>query len=286
MKAQTREEAYRDLLRSLEDELPTVNLDAMLNELLHRSALDPFMVDTGVSIPHLRLPGLSKLMLAVGTSVTGIPYGPKPEDREHVIFLVLTPRSNPEIYLQFLAGLSKRLRKIGDIHLIAGCTTANELCAALAFEKEDFPEYLSVKHVMDRQPSTLLESDSLETAIQVMNEHQLYDMPVVDEQGDVRGVVQLEDVLKLSLPHHLLWMDDLTPIIQFEPFAELLRREQEIKVADFMSEEFIQIKAKAPAIHLAKIFLVDKTRIILVMKGRRLRGVVKLRSFMSKLFWA
>jgi hypothetical protein len=37
---------------------------------------------------------------------------------------------------------------------------------------------------------------------------------------------------------------------------------------------------------LAKTFLLDRTRQILVMEGRQLLGVVNLRGFISKLFWA
>jgi CBS domain-containing protein len=140
-------------------------------------------------------------------------------------------------------------------------------------------------HVWTR-PVTLLESAPLGTVIDTLCSRPLYDIPVVDEQGDVRGVVAPEDLLRLSLPEHLLWMDDLTPIIQFEPLADLLRKERDMKLADFMREEYVKVAPDVPAIQLAKIFLMDKTRQILVMEGRRLLGVVNLRSFISKLFWA
>jgi len=81
-------------------------------------------------------------------------------------------------------------------------------------------------------------------------------------------------------------MDDLTPIIQFEPFADLLRKSRETKLADFMREAFVRVSPDVPAIQLAKTFLLDRTRQILVMEGRQLLGVVNLRGFISKLFWA
>ena len=140
--------------------------------------------------------------------------------------------------------------------------------------------------MMDPTPATLLESDHLGTAINIFCERRVYDIPVVDEQGDVRGVVSLEDLLRLSLPEHLLWMNDLTPIIQFEPFADLLRKEREMHLADFMREEYVKVSPDVPAIQLAKMFIMEKTRQILVMEGRRLAGVVNLHGFISKLFWA
>ena len=284
--ARTRDEALAALLRLLKDDAPDLNPQSMLNDLIAREALAPTVVYPGIAVPHLRLKGLPRLLLAVGTSVPGIVFNGDAQHPVHAIFLVLTPKSAPDAYLQFLAGLSKKLLALKDVRLIAGCTSPDELCAMLTSGKDDFPPFVSAMHMMDPNPATLLESDHLGTAIDTFCTRRLYDIPVVDEQGDVRGVVALEDLLRLSLPEHLLWMNDLTPIIQFEPFADLLRKDREMKLADFMREEYVKVSPDVPAIQLAKMFLMEKTRQILVMEGRHLAGVVNLHSFISKLFWA
>lgn len=286
LKARTRNPALAELLGLLENEASGHDPQAMLDGLLARETLAPTVVYPGIAVPHLRLEGLSRLLLAVGTSVSGVEFNGGQEAPVHAIFLVLTPTSDPDAYLQFLAGLSKKLMALKDVRLIAGCTSPEELCALLTSGPNDFPPFLSAMHIMDPRPFTLLESDHLGTAINTFCERQLFDIPVVDEQGDVRGVVSLEDLLRLSLPEHLLWMDDLTPIIQFEPFADLLRKSAETKLADFMREEFVRVAPDVPAIQLAKTFILDRVRQILVMEGRKLLGVVNLRSFIAKLFWA
>lgn len=282
----TRDEALSALLHLLEKETPGRDPQAMRDALIAREALAPTVIYPGIAVPHLRLEGLSRLLLAVGTSVPGIPFNGDAQHPVHAIFLVLTPKSMPDAYLQFLAGLSKKTMALKDVRLIAGCTSPDELCAMLTSGEDDFPPFVSAMHMMDPNPATLLESDRLGTAIDLFCERRLYDIPVVDEQGDVRGVVSLEDLLGLSLPEHLLWMHDLTPIIQFEPFADLLRKERAMNLADFMREEYVKVSPDVPAIQLAKMFLMEKTRQILVMEGRRLAGVVNLHGFISKLFWA
>ena len=101
-----------------------------------------------------------------------------------------------------------------------------------------------------------------------------------------RGVIAIEDLLGLSLPQHLLWMEDLTPIENFEPFSELLRKDSETKVADFMRDKFVAILPETPAIQLAKIFLMQGIRQIQVVEGSRFLGSVNLDSFISQIFWA
>lgn len=282
----TRDDALAALIRLLEPEMPDQNPQDMLNDLIAREALDPTVVYPGIAVPHLRLEGLPHLMLAIGTSVPGIAFNGNAEHPVHAIFLILTPKSAPNAYLQFLAGLSKKIMALKDVRLIAGCTSPEELCAMFTSGKDDFPPFVSAMHMMDPNPITLLESDHLGTAIDTFCARKIRDIPVVDEQGDVRGVVSLEDLLRISLPEHLLWMNDLTPIIQFEPFADLLRKEREMKLADFMRESYVKVSPDVPAIQLAKMFIIEKTRQILVMEGRHLAGVVNLHGFISKLFWA
>lgn len=286
LKAHTRDEALAELIALLHKTSGGFDPDAALRDIVTRENIAPTVVFPGIALPHLRLDGIPRLLLAVGTSAPGIDFHRHEHGPVHAIFLILTPRTDPDAYLQFVAGLSRKLLALKEIRLLAGCTAADEVCSMLTSGGDDFPPFLSAKHVMDPHPVTLHEGDYLGTAINTFCERRVMDIPVVDEQGDVKGVVSLEDLLRLSLPEHLLWMEDLTPIIQFEPFADLLRRQKEMKLADFMREKYVHVSPDVPAIQLAKTFVIDNVRQILVMEGRRLVGVVNLRSFISKLFWA
>ena len=50
-------------------------------------------------------------------------------------------------------------------------------------------------------------------------------------------VATADALLKVCLPDYILWMQDLSPIINFEPFAELLRNEGKTWLADIMTSE-------------------------------------------------
>jgi len=81
-------------------------------------------------------------------------------------------------------------------------------------------------------------------------------------------------------------MDDLSPIQHFQPFAETLKNDTETKIADFMQEQFISVDKSVPAIQLAKIFLMNNIRQIIVTSEGKLAGVVNINGFITKLFWA
>ena len=109
---------------------------------------------------------------------------------------------------------------------------------------------------------------------------------MVDNTGDMRGILSLSDLLKYSLPEHLLWLEDLSPIYGLQPFSDMLKTADETKVADIMREEFDSAQVNDPAIKLAKIFLIGKlSQLIIVDESGKPAGMVTLKNFSAKLFW-
>ena len=93
-------------------------------------------------------------------------------------------------------------------------------------------------------------------------------------------------VLKYSLPEHLIWLQDLSPIYNLQPFSDMLKTADETKVADVMQEEFLKVDEDAPAVVLAKMFLVNQVnQLVIVNKEGKLAGIVTLQNFSAKLFW-
>ena len=108
---------------------------------------------------------------------------------------------------------------------------------------------------------------------------------VLDHEGDLRGVLALTDLLKYSLPEHLLWMDDLSPINRFQPFMDMLRSAPDTRVADVMREDFLTVEKNVPAIQLAKLFTMHQLRQLVITDRGRFAGVVELKAFCAQLFW-
>jgi nitrogen PTS system EIIA component len=203
----------------------------------------------------------------------------------HLILLVLTPESDPSAYLSILAMLATALKGINAAKFIASASVEH-VCALFTTGIADQPRVLLVSDVMNNRPVTLLECDTLNKAIATFCSRDILDISVIDEDGDLRGVLSVEDLLRQSLPPHLLWMENLTPILSFEPFAEMVKKDRETKLADVLREDYVSVTASAPAVQLAKIFLMKPVRQIQVLDGKRLIGVVDLGEYSTKLFWA
>lgn len=282
----SRDEAVKQLIHVLHGRLGGFDQDAAASAVIERELLAPTVLAEGLALPHARLECLTSPVLAMATSHSGIDFEAMGEGPVHVVVLILTPKDDPGAYLRLMASLSKTLNLPHVIKRLSVATSAREAFGILTEGPDKIEVHLNAASVMSRNPVTLDEGDTLAHVIHAFCSNRVMDIPVVDAEGDLRGVIAIEDLLGLSLPQHLLWMEDLTPIENFEPFAELLRKDAETKVADFMHDKFVSVSPDTPAIQIAKIFLMQPVRQIQVIEGRRFLGVVNLDSFNSQIFWA
>lgn len=284
--AQSRDKALDQLVGALHRKVDGFDRADALEAVLERERQAPTVLAEGLALPHARLTGLSKPSLAMATSHLGIDFEAVGEEPVHVAVLILTPKDDPGAYLRLMASLSKTLAEPHMIKRLTVAGNAREAYGILTEGPEKVEVKLNASNIMNSNPVTLDEGDTLAHAIQAFCSNRVMDIPIVDEDGDLRGVIAIEDLLGQSLPQHLLWMEDLSPIENFEPFAELLRKDSETKVADFMHDKFVAISPDMPAIQLAKIFLMQQIRQIQVIEGRKFLGSINLDSFSSQIFWA
>ena len=138
--------------------------------------------------------------------------------------LILTPNDDPGLHLQVLTALAKDFQNQETIDQVAALKEPAEVMAYFTKADVEIPDYLQAKDVMVAAPLTLLESDTLHATIETFALKHVHEIPVIDNDGDLRGVVSPEDILKFSLTEHILWMNDLTPIARFQPFARCSNR--------------------------------------------------------------
>ncbi|MCK4629429.1 MAG: CBS domain-containing protein, partial [Sedimentisphaerales bacterium] len=144
------------------------------------------------------------------------------------------------------------------------------------------PDHLLARHIMDPVEVQLLENDTLERAIDLFVRDKLRELPVVDKDDNLIGVVTTYELLRVCLPDYILWMDDLSPIMNFEPFAEVLRKEGKTWLAEIMTSDYAVVKEDAPAIQVAKEITRQRAGNAYVIRGKKLVGVVSLVSFLNK----
>ena len=280
-----RDGVLRELLDRLAKNHPEItDADEAMRLVLEREEAQSTVVADGIAMPHARIDGIPRPCVAIGTSNEGIAFDASSAPVK-VVALVLTPRSQPAIYLQIVKALASAMRDKGAIQNIVSFTDPDELRRFILRGELRLPDYVCAADVMRPPKVVLRENDSLKTAIDRFVKGDITQIPVTDKDGDLVGVVSADALLHVCLPEYMLWMDDLTPIQNFEPFALVLRNERNSWLKDILvADNFASVQLAAPAISIAAEFTRKNADTCYVLDGQKLAGEVTLQQFLAKIF--
>ena len=272
------------LIVLLKRHFPALDAENAKKEVLSREEIFPTMIAPGLAVPHARITGLTEPLTAAACIPEGCEFG-APE-KIKVMILLLTPIDNPGLHMQILSALAGSFVDESNISRIGRLATPDEVLKAFAGEDNIIPDYLKASDMMEKYSDLLQETDSILDAVKKFAVTRSDELPVIDNTGDLRGVLSLADLLKYSLPDHLLWLEDLSPIYQLQPFSDMLKTADETKVADVMREEFIKADIDDPAVKIAKTFLTGNlSQLIIIDHDGKPAGRITLKNFAAKLFW-
>ncbi|HUW19780.1 MAG TPA: PTS sugar transporter subunit IIA [Sedimentisphaerales bacterium] len=273
-----------DLLRLLAYEHGIGNVDEAYQAVLARENEIPTIVGPGIAMPHARLEAIDSIVVGVATSEKGIIYDRKKTDNPiKLIILTLVPKAAPGAYLQAISSLAKICQDPSTAEVVAGLADAEKVWSFFEQGGLNLPDHLSARDIMEPVTLKLQEQDTLERAIDMFVRHGLNELPVLDKDGDLIGVVSTYEFLRVCLPDYVLWMEDLTPIMNFQPFAEILRKESKTWLTEIMTSEYAIVEETAPAVQVAKEITRQHADRAYVVRGKKLVGIVSLATFLSKI---
>lgn len=84
----------------------------------------------------------------------------------------------------------------GSRHVPIGIVTDRDIVLSVVAGDPDHINYLLVSDVMTTDLVTATEQDSVEAALAKMQEHGIRRLPIVDEAGDLAGILTLDDILR------------------------------------------------------------------------------------------
>jgi len=260
------------------------DVDTYFNAVIERENTENTMVADGIAIPHGRLEGLTKPYVCVATSELGIQFHPGSGKPVHLVLMVLIPREQPAFYLQILRAMATIMRDRDAPQAVARLKTPEEVMKFFERSGMTLPSHVCAADIMYEPQIVLQSNDSLKTAIDCFICKNVAEIPVVDRDGDMVGVVSAGALLKVCLPDYLLWMNDLSPIINFEPFANVLRKEQSAWLSDILATTYSSVQIGSPAVSVAAELTRKNASRCYVLNEKKLVGVIDLPVFLNKVF--
>lgn len=137
--------------------------------------------------------------------------------------------------------------------------------------------------VMQKVLVKLEETQTLKDAIDLIVTSGIMSIPVVDLEGNLVGEVTSKELMEVCLPRYILWVNDITPIVNFEPFQNMLEHEDSTWLAEIMHYGCATIQEDEPFMKAAVAMTKKSVKHVYVLNNRNLRGVITLHFFLKKI---
>jgi mannitol/fructose-specific phosphotransferase system IIA component (Ntr-type) len=109
LRARSRNEALREIIATLQGDEKLSDAEKFLREVRALEEVHTTFVGDGVAFPHTRTDLVTQIVVGIGRSAEGIPFGEKGEPA-HLIFVIGVPRRLVNEYL-VCVGMLARLTK-------------------------------------------------------------------------------------------------------------------------------------------------------------------------------
>jgi CBS domain-containing protein len=136
-----------------------------------------------------------------------------------------------------------------------------------------------VKEVMVIAPITVKPSDLVETVLKLLEEKHISGLPVVDDEGQVVGVVSEADLLfkekPIRMPLYLTFLDSIIYLEPLDKFKQQLKKNLGVLVEDVMTCKPNTISSDAPVSQAAELMLTKRiNRLPVLDETGKLVGIV------------
>ena len=273
------EEVTRRLLEHLALEYGIGNLRSAVNEVMENMKKEDIHVGPGLVVLYGRLEKVTDPLMAMATSKGGIKFDGR---TVHMVVVVLSPVDMPGSYKQILHGITKSFE--GDDEAIRRVASLpSPLAVWQHFEAggHRLPDHLKARHIMSKPYVYLNGDDSLDRAIDLFLTHRAAELPVLTPDHELIGVVTTRRLVKVCMPDYLMWVEDMTPFLNFEPIAEIIRSASTAWLKEIMVHNYAQVVEESPAILALKEIGRRETDNAYVLRKRVLVGVIHLHEFLN-----
>lgn len=151
-------------------------------------------------LARLRDDAVADVRLALGIAPGPLPFAPGTAPGARLLLLLVAPTAPTGRYLQALSALGHMLRRGETAERLAAARSAEEALALPGWTETRLGEELLVRDVMTPGVASVTPEATLQEVAALMASRRLRAVPVVNEAGEILGMITDREVLQHFLP--------------------------------------------------------------------------------------
>ncbi|MBU0937274.1 MAG: PTS sugar transporter subunit IIA [Spirochaetes bacterium] len=281
---QDKAEAIRILLKALLARNQEENrYDEILDLLFKREALGGTSFPTGITVPHARIENFDDFRIGILVPEKNFMDG---EQEVRFVVLFLTEKSSSNLYLNALAGMMKLSADKDFFAKLIASRDADTLMEQIRERAVLVRKELTVADIMSQEVAiTTKEARLLDVIDQFYSQGFSY-IPVVSAENTLIGEITVLDILQIGVPAYAAMIGNLKFLKTFEPFEELLKKEDSMQVAQVMKKPVLTISPDSSLIEAVVGLTKHQRRQIPVISDGKLVGVISMMDILKKVIRA
>ncbi|MBU4321144.1 MAG: CBS domain-containing protein [Thermodesulfovibrionales bacterium] len=137
---------------------------------------------------------------------------------------------------------------------------------------------LHAKDIMTRDVITVRTTTTIEELARILMEHKISGVPVVDDAGDLIGIVTENDLInqnrRLHIPTVIRLFDAFIMLESSGKIEKEIKKMTAIAVNDIYTKEVITVTEGTPVQDIATIMSEKKVHLIPVVEGKKILGII------------
>jgi len=257
----TLREAAEALQERLEITGAVANGEKLRDRISEERTEDMVLMGDRAFVLHYRTDAVTELAVALGTSPTMIRRQPGVDESAgaHVVLMIVAPPREAARYLQLVRGFVRLLSRESAVADLRRAGSDNDLVSLGLFSEYQLPEQLTVRDVMTERPQTTNPDLPLRDAARELITRGLGALPVVDENGQLLGMLSERELVR-----HLLTTQVLSDPKQYtQPGV------QRKTVREAMTRQVLCVAPEQPIAEVASLMSnKDVDRVPVVREGK------------------
>lgn len=270
------------LVDTMSDRLGRLSPEKVCERLMSVEEDLPLELGHGVRIPHARMAGVNNLLLAIGTSEEGIPMEGEGDLRAHLIFVILTPKTQSTVMLQTMSAIARLVSSDANLSALISTTMPARLLRILEESGIQVKKVIVAADLMNPCKHTVGPDDTVRQVVEVLSNSNEEGVPVVGENDELLGDISTRMVIEVGLPKYMKLISDSQVLSEFEPFEAFYKKEDTLTAFEVMNREPLALAPDTPAEILAHEMLIKQCERVYVVGEKKLLGVVYRKDIVRK----
>jgi CBS domain-containing protein len=137
---------------------------------------------------------------------------------------------------------------------------------------------LKAKDIMTKEVITVFPETEVTQAAKLLLEHHLNGLPVVNKEGNLKGIISQEDLIvqqkQIPMPSFFTLLDGLIPLKSYKSLEKEVAKIAATTVANAMTSDPVTINPETPLEDIATLMVKHNTHTLPVLDQDKLVGII------------